>query len=191
MEPEARCHIFFLPSGPPLGPVLRLLGLSWGHLGPSGGLLELPWSPLRSLLGPLWAILEASGAVLGAGKPVQGNMSKVYVFPREWADFGWSGPSWEASWGPLGASWRLLEPSWGHLGRLGAIFRRLGALLERLEALLAGFGAFVLNFGHEDERAGGAGERWKQGRGHGTSFPEPCIWAHFLSGRRKTQGLGH
>ena len=123
--------------------LLRLwepLGLFWGPLGLFGG-------RLGRLLGHLGAILRASWAVLERREAQIARTPKT--FKNQWKsnDFCFLGPSWEASWRPLGASWRPLGPSGGHLGRPGAIFRRLLVLFDRLDGPprrpLARFGTLV------------------------------------------------
>ena len=70
------------------------------------------------------------------GKAEKAKTLKSLKNLRKINDFGFLGPSWEASWRLLGASWRPLVPSGGHLGRLGAILERFGALLGHLRSLL-------------------------------------------------------
>ena len=93
------------------------------------------WGSLGGLLGRLGAVLEASWAVLERRKAEKARTPKTWKKQLKINDFRFLGPSWEASWRPLGPSWRPLGPSWGHLRRLGAIFGRLGALLVRVGAL--------------------------------------------------------
>ena len=114
------------PSWGPLRPSWRPLGLSWGPLGLFGGRLGRLLGRLGAILGASWAVLERREAKI-ARTPK--------TFKNQWKsnDFCLLGPSWEASWRPLGASWRPLGPSGGHLGRLRAIFRRLWALFDRLD----------------------------------------------------------
>ena len=107
--------------------------------------------PLGGLLGRLGAVLGASWAVFERRKPEKARKPKTSKKTMNINDFGFLGPSWEASWKPLGASWRHLGPSGGHLERLRAIFRRLGALLDRLGSFL---GASWLVFGPPSRLSG-------------------------------------
>ena len=91
-----------------------VLGASWKLSGP----LAQSWGLLESLLGSFWPILGASWAVWDAGKTRKANILEMYVFPKDWYDFCFSGPSWGFSWGPLGA---LLGRSWGLLDFLEAM----------------------------------------------------------------------
>ena len=102
----------------------------------SWGLLGLSWGPLGGLLGRLGAVLGASWAVLERRRVEKARRPKSFQNLRKVNDFGLSGPSWKASWRPLGASWRPLGPSWARLGRLGALSGRLEGLLGRLGGLL-------------------------------------------------------
>ena len=93
-------------------------------------------SVLGGLFGRLGAVLGASWAVLERRKAERARSPKTSKKPMKINDFGFLGPSWEASWMPLGPSWRPLGPSGGHLERFGAIWSRLKALLDCLRALL-------------------------------------------------------
>ena len=106
----------------------RHLGVSWGPLGRSWGLLvflgtswPVFWGPLwpswrppswavlglsREPLGSPWAFWEAPGAVLGCPKPRTLPLEAFFetlLMP---------------SWGVMGTSWAVLKPSSADLGRL-------------------------------------------------------------------------
>ena len=79
-------------------------------LGPTlGVLLEASWAFLGRTLGPLepsWSV----GKLKGENSKILHNLWKIN-------DLCLLGPSWEASWKPLGLSW---SGRWGLLSRLGA-----------------------------------------------------------------------
>ena len=100
-----------------LGALWAISGSSSTDLGPSWGPLGLSWSYLGG-------ILEASWAVLGRRKPEQARTSKSFNNFMKINVVCFLGPSWRASWSPLGslpglpgASWTFLEGSWP-VGRL-------------------------------------------------------------------------
>ena len=115
--------------GAVLGASSAVLGASWAVLEPSWAVWGPSWAPL----GPSWENL--GGLLGGLGASGSQNRENLKTFKNQWKsnDFCFLGPSWEASWRPLGASWRPLGPSGGHLGRLRAICRRLWALFDRLD----------------------------------------------------------
>ena len=111
--------------------------------------LESGWTARWALLGRylerLWAVLEASWALLGG----------LGGFLEPWRSFGRSrggigdllGRSWDGlggilgTLGPeLGASWELLGPSWE---RLESSWGRLGGILSALEAVLGTSGELL------------------------------------------------
>ena len=122
------------PSWGPLGPSWRPLGPSWGPLGPS-------WGRLGGLLGRLGAILGASWAVLERREAEKARIPRSFKNHRIITDCWLLGPSWQGSWGPLGASWGLLDPSGRHLGRLEIGFRRFWTVMRPLGTLVSCFGA--------------------------------------------------
>ena len=112
------------------------------------GRLRGLWGRLGALLGRLGTLLGASWAVLGrpwrrlglfwsVGKPKRRESQNHRIITDCWL----LGPSWQGSWGPLGASWGLLDPSGRHLGRLEIGFRRFWTVMRPLGTLVSCFGA--------------------------------------------------
>ena len=103
--------------------VFRLWDPYWAHpealpgrLGGLLGRLGPLFGRLGALLGACWAVMGISRADLDPVKAQDGNMLNMYVLRREWGYFCLSGPSWGASWVPLGASWGASGLSRCHLG---------------------------------------------------------------------------
>ena len=115
--------------------------------------LESGWTARWALLGRylerLWAVLEASWALLGG----------LGGFLEPWRSFGRSrggigdllgalGTVLEGSWALLGPSWERLGSSWA---RLGSVWRthswgRLGGILSTLEAVSGTSGELLAAF---------------------------------------------
>ena len=91
------------PSWGPLGPSWAPLGPSWGPLGPS-------WGSLGGVLGRFGAVLGASWAVLERPEAEKARTQKTSEKLMKINDFGFLGPSSEASWKALGASWASPRP---------------------------------------------------------------------------------
>ena len=83
-------------------------------------------------MGDLGAILGASWAVLSRRKAEKKQILKSFKNVLNINDLGLFGPSWRASWRPLGPSWR---PLGGLLGRLGGFLGGLGGILNPLGRL--------------------------------------------------------
>ena len=109
------------PLGSLLGRLEVILEASRRPLGPFWGPLEPSWGPLGSLLGRLGAVAGVFWTVFNAAKAEKMYILKMYVCQLEITVFCILGPSWGASWRPLGPSWRPLEPSWSVLGASWAV----------------------------------------------------------------------
>eukprot|EP00959_Pyramimonas_sp_CCMP1952_P184431 3856615-Pyramimonas_sp.AAC.1 len=108
------------PVGDVSGPSWAVLGASWAVLGPSWAVLGASWGPL----GRLGAVFEASGAVLERRKIEKARMPNIFKHFRDICFFCLLGPSWECSWGSLGASWgpwAVFGPSWASWGDRSSI----------------------------------------------------------------------
>ena len=72
-------------------------------------------APAQRPLRPSWSALGGLLGVLGASESRKGENAKHIEKHMKINDFGFLGPSWEASWMPswavLGASWAVLGPS--------------------------------------------------------------------------------
>ena len=116
LGPKARnLNLVFL-FGTPIEPVQKLSRAVSSRLGGLPGRLGPLFGRLGALLGASWAVLGISWADLDAVKAQEANMLKMYVLQKEWGYFCLSGPSWGASWVPLGASWGASGLSRCHLG---------------------------------------------------------------------------
>ena len=99
---------------------------------------------LAAVLGPYWAVLEASTWEIADMPKTQENLRKIY-------DFCLPGARPGRPLGRLGGRLGLLGAL---LGRLEAIFGRLGALWVRLGALLGRLGASWCSLGPSGSRLG-------------------------------------
>ena len=120
------------PLGPSLGPLGTVLGASWA-------VLALSWTPV----GRAWGDLDGLLSRLGPSEGRRSAKAKILQKPMENQGFDIFGPSWRASWRPLGPSRRPLGSVGGLLGRLGGILESSWPSWSHLGCLEGEFGGHL------------------------------------------------